>query len=151
MPATCSAWGCEYRRDREANTTYKGKDGKELFKWVSAVSKTSLSAAWIKNVKRADNLPQDKNFPYVGSILLLIVLNETFMPSTNLASQIKSNKIKDDAVPTIFQFKKKTPARMNFETRKKKAEERKMVDDLLEETILSSDDPGKSMHVEEIP
>ena len=43
MPATCSACGCEYRRDREPGTTYKGTDAKTLFKWVHAVSKTSLS------------------------------------------------------------------------------------------------------------
>ena len=67
---------------REPDTAYKGKDGKVLFKWVPAVSKTSLRAEWIKNVQRLGNLPQGKKFSICWQHL------------TNLASQIKSIKLK---------------------------------------------------------
>ena len=100
MPATCSAWGCEHRR---------GKDGKALFKWVPAVSKTCQRAEWIKNVKRAGNLPQVKNFPMCWQHFTTDCFELDFYAENKSGKSDKIYKIKTTPCQQFSNSRRKRP------------------------------------------
>ena len=80
----------------------KGMDGKALFNWLPATSKTDLRLQWIVNIKRAGQVPQDKHFSICWQHFTPYCFERDYYNEFQSGLAYEIYKIKDNAVPTIF-------------------------------------------------
>ena len=126
MPASCSAPGCQNRRDK--------KRPELVFKTIP--SDERLNKLWKSNMKRK-NYPKDHNIVLCWEHFESDCFERDFESEFKHESTKELFKIKNDAVPTIFSHVKDVPRRTSSEKRATKATKRKLVDDLCQQPTTS--------------
>ena len=91
---------------------------------------------WLRNIKRSGDLPKERNIVLCSEHFASGCFERNLKKEFETGSKTEIYKLKNDAIPTIFLFKKHTSSRKSSESRAKRAEKRKFIDEVCTNHIL---------------
>eukprot|EP00795_Rhopilema_esculentum_P006509 gene6509-11971_t len=116
MP-NCGAFGCTNRSSHNKELTFHQIPGEGRNK--------QLRKMWLKNIRRAGELPKDKSF-YICSEHFAEDCYERDFKKELMENKPGAKKLKADAIPTIFVFRESTQKKKNSIERAAREEKRRV-------------------------
>ena len=98
-----------------------------MYNISTLIKNKNLKEFWMINLKRTGGLPKERNITLCSDHFASECFERNLKKEFETGSTTEIYKLKDDAVPTIFSYKKDTPSRPSTKSRIQRAEKRKYI------------------------